>query len=248
MVRVILAAGAIFISSMQVAAAGCGPDQYFAASDYDHKTPLAKPERDFADDLRRAKAGDHLAQRNVAVSYETGYLVSRCDEQALFWYGKAAKGGDKEAQKWVTEHDEAERMAAGPSCVGTNCGVNADTGAQQMTLVARGAHGHFYTTLTINGVSVDAVIDTGASTVAISAVTASRMGISPQGFTQIRVGTANGVTTAYNKTIAQLQVGQLMLSNVEISVVPNTTGTLIGMSALRQLKVDVNNGYMTLSK
>ncbi len=239
---------AVFAFRSEAAFAGCGPDQYFSASDYDHKTPLSKPEREFADDLRRAKAGDRVAQRNVAISYETGYLVGKCDEQAAYWYGKAAKGGDKDAAAWVAEHDEADRLATGPDCVGANCSAGTGTGPQRMTLVARGAHGHFFTTLSINGVTVDAMIDTGASTVAISAAMATRMGISPQGFTPVRMNTANGVATAYIKTVPQVRLGSLDLSNVEVAVSQNNTMTLVGMSALRQLKVDVDKGYMTLSK
>src|SRR6185437_1137621 len=54
----------------------------------------------------------------------TGYQTGQCGEQAAQWYAKAAKGGDGTAQRWMAEHDEAERFAAGPTCVGSNCGGN----------------------------------------------------------------------------------------------------------------------------
>lgn len=241
-------AALIAVLSMQAAFAACGPEQYFSAADYDHKTPLAKPEREFADDLRRARAGDHIAQRNIAISYETGYLVSQCDEQAASWYGKAAKGGDKDAAAWVAEHDAADRLSRGADCIGTACSANAGTGPQHMTLSARGMHGQFFTTLTINDVTVDAMIDTGASTVAMSVVTATRMGIPFQGFMPTRVNTANGIALAYIKTVPQLRLGMFDLNNVEVTVIQSNTPTLVGMSALRQLQVSVDKGYMTLSK
>ena len=238
----------IAVVPMQSAFAGCQPEQYFSASDFDHIAPLGKPASEFADDLRRAKAGDHLAQRSIAISYETGYLVSKCDEQALYWYGKAAKGGDKEAVGWMAERDATEHLATGPDCIGENCRAATAPGAQRMTLAARGSHGHFFTTLTINGVSVEAMIDTGASTVALPALTATRMGISPEGFTPVRMSTANGIAMAYVKTVPQLRLGSFDLNNVEVTVSQGNTMVLVGMSALRQLKVDVDKGYMTLSK
>ena len=237
---------AVFALPVQVAFADCGPEQYFAASDFDHKTPLAAPPREFADDLRKAKAGDHTAQRNIAISYETGYQVGQCDEQAAYWYAKAAKGGDKAAAQWVEEHAAAERLAARPSCIGDACNA-MDSGPQRMTLVASGASGHYFTTLSINGVTVNAIIDTGASTVAMSTDTAKKLKISDEGFTRRLGVTANGVVTAYSKTIPQIQVGSIDVRNVEIDVLQSATPTLIGMSALRQLKVSVDNNNMTLS-
>jgi len=239
---------AVLVLPAQGVFAACGPDMYFSESDYDHKAPMAAPSREFAEDMRMAKAGSRTGQRNVAVSYEAGYLVGKCDEKAAYWYAKAAKGGDDIAIKWVAARNYREKFSIGPECIGPGCDPDADDGPQYMSLSASGTRGHFFATITINGVSVVGMIDTGASTVAMSPATAALLGISGEGFSAQKVNTANGVTVAFDKVIPRMKVGPLSVSNVEISVAPNTTMTLIGMSALRQLKMSAVDGLMTLSK
>ncbi len=61
-----------------------------------------------------AKAGNAMEQRNVAVSYDAGYLVAACPEKAHFWYQKAAGNGDQIARKWLARYDKFEEIHDGP--------------------------------------------------------------------------------------------------------------------------------------
>lgn len=237
-----------FALPMDAAWAACEPDVYFSESDYAHTTPLATPSREFADDMRSAKAGNRTGQRNIAVSYETGYLVAKCDEKAAYWYAKAAKGGDAVAAKWIAERDMLDKMATGPSCIGASCDADGDDGSSPTSFSIGGSHGHFLANVTINGVTVVGLIDTGASTLAMSPATAHAMGITGEGFHFQRSITANGGVVALDKVIPHVKIGPLTVTNVEISVMPRLSITLIGASVLRQLKMSTANETMTLSK
>lgn len=125
--------------------------------------------------------------------------------------------------------------------VGSN-GLNA----HNLTLIANSNH-QYSTTLTINGITVPGHIDTGATFVTVSLGTASQLHISSDGTQFNQLQTANGVISAANKKIAVLKVGNFELYNIEICIVADSP-TLIGMSALSQLKFSNENGNLVLSK
>ncbi|MDO7710355.1 MAG: TIGR02281 family clan AA aspartic protease, partial [Pseudomonadota bacterium] len=78
--------------------------------------------------------------------------------------------------------------------------------------------GMYLTVGSVNGYSVDFLIDTGASVVAFNAATAIRLGLdylnAPAGMVQ----TASGVEKAYQVTLDQIQVGDIQLPNLEAMV------------------------------
>ncbi|WP_176785944.1 retropepsin-like aspartic protease [Propionivibrio dicarboxylicus] len=198
--------------------------------------------------LRAAGNGNAAEQRNLAASYESGYLVSSCKEKAVRWYRQAARNGDEQAQRWVAQFEALEKLAQGPECSDYLCDASAgDDGPRVMTLRS-GRYGHFFADLTINGVTArDAVIDTGASDVAISTATAGLMGISLQG-TETRASTANGVVAGITKIVPQLRVGQITLKGVRVTILPNLGRPLVGMSFLGRLKMSAAYGQMVLSR
>jgi len=115
-----------------------------------------------------------------------------------------------------------------------------------LTLIANSNH-QYSTTLTINGVTVPGFVDTGATFVTISLETANRMRISNEGAQPGRMQTANGEIGAAKKTLSVIRIGKFELYNVEVAIVANSP-TLIGMSALSQLKFANENGNLILSK
>ena len=239
----LLGSGCLF--SIASFAAECGTESYSSSDDYSATYPLTKPTVEFSKMLAAAKRGDALAQHNLAVSYDAGYLVNKCPEKAAYWYRRAASGGDEVAKKWVSEQNQLNELATGPECLGSNCYV-ASSGPQTMTLNAD-SHGHFRTGITINGVEVVGLIDTGASLVSISAPTANAMGITVAGSHAARSQTANGIIMTFNQLVPTVRIGSIALDNVEIAITPNSP-TLIGMSILNRLHMSEANGQMILSK
>lgn len=131
---------------------------------------------------------------------------------------------------------------------GTNSKTFANESAvsNSLTLLANDNH-QYTTTLTINGVTVAGFVDTGATYVSISAATATRMHISLDDAQPRYMQTANGMVVTGKKMVAMMKVGKFELYNVEIAILANSP-TLIGMSALSQLKFSNENGNMVLSK
>ena len=110
--------------------------------------------------------------------------------------------------------------------------------------------GHFNADFKLNGRSIDAMVDTGATLVAINLSTARRIGIqlTPADF-KYEVNTANGKTRAASATIERLQIGRILVENVDAVVLDDKAldGTLIGVSFLNRLaKYQVENGALLL--
>lgn len=97
-----------------VAAALSCREAFYSPADINHEHPLPKPSGEFLKSYKQAKAGNAMEQRNIAVSYDAGYLVAACPEKARYWYRKAADGGDPVAQKWVGRDDRLQEIADGP--------------------------------------------------------------------------------------------------------------------------------------
>jgi len=109
-------------------------------------------------------------------------------------------------------------------------------GGERTVILTANRQGHYVGTLQLNGQEVDFLLDTGATMVAVSSDVARRTGMK-QG-RAYQTATANGLTTVYQSHIDQLQLGDIVLTNLSASIVPNLTGSeiLLGMSALKHLE------------
>jgi len=112
------------------------------------------------------------------------------------------------------------------------------------------ARGHFTTEFKLNGRRVEAMVDTGATLVAINLTTAKKIGIKLEAADfKYSVDTANGSTRAATATISELQIGRIYVKDVQAVVLDDKAlnGTLIGMSFLKRLdKFQVENGALLL--
>ena len=110
--------------------------------------------------------------------------------------------------------------------------------------------GHYAATFKLNGRSIDALVDTGATLVAINTSTARRVGISvnPSDFKH-EVSTANGTIKAAMVNVDSLQIGRISLDDVQAVVLDDKalTTNLIGMSFLNRLgKFQAQDGALLL--
>lgn len=113
-------------------------------------------------------------------------------------------------------------------------------------------HRGMYTTVgSINGVSVSFLVDTGATTIAMNANQARRLGIDFRvtGKTTM-VGTASGVAKAYRVTLDKVTVGPIVLHNIVAVVMEGgyPVQTLLGMSFLGQLELLREGTVMRIKK
>jgi aspartyl protease family protein len=114
------------------------------------------------------------------------------------------------------------------------------------------ARGHFMGDFKLNGRQINAMVDTGATLVAINATTAKHIGInlSPADF-KYEVETANGTARAASATIDNLQIGRIYVEGVQALVLDDRAldGTLIGMSFLKRLdRFEVADGMLVLAQ
>ena len=116
--------------------------------------------------------------------------------------------------------------------------------------LAADPRGHFLADFKLNGRRVEALVDTGATAVAINASTARRIGLSLKNSDfRHSVSTANGETRAAAVMLDRIEIGRIHVENIEAVVLDDKalSGALIGMSFLKRLgKFQVENGALLL--
>ena len=131
---------------------------------------------------------------------------------------------------------------------GTRLGSStAGSGTGQVTLTAD-SRGHFFANGSINGSSVRFLVDTGASTIALSVEEARRLGINYLTGRRLRVSTANGSANGYGLMIDNVRIGDITLNNVECMVVEGggLPIALLGMSFLNRTQMKRDGDILTL--
>ena len=118
-----------------------------------------------------------------------------------------------------------------------------------MAVLQADARGHYVTEIGINGRPTRAVVDTGATGIAFSRNEAERLGIAWQGGRPITVQTAAGPRPGYVVTLDSVQVGGIVLRQVDaiVSSVPDAPAiTLLGMSFLGRLEMKQQGNQLLL--
>jgi aspartyl protease family protein len=112
------------------------------------------------------------------------------------------------------------------------------------------ARGHFLVNASINGQSMRALVDTGASTVALNLSDAQRLGLNLAGAQRISMNTAGGVRQGLRARLASVQVGDIVLRDVEatVSVDNELPIVLLGMSFLNQVDMQRSGSALTLTR
>ena len=99
------------------------------------------------------------------------------------------------------------------------------------------SNGHFYTSAIVDGVTVEFMVDTGATQVALTLSDAKRLGFDPEelNFCE-RISTVNGETVAAEVLINSIRIGQVEIFNISALVVGSmSVPSLLGMNFLSEL-------------
>jgi aspartyl protease family protein len=130
-------------------------------------------------------------------------------------------------------------------------GTSAQNGLRSLS-IARDARGHFQTEGRIDGQRIDFMVDTGASVVALNEKSAARFGLRPsRGDYNATVTTANGTIKAARTRLAMVELGGLVVRDVEAMVLPDEalSENLLGLSFLSKLRrFEYANGKMVLEQ
>jgi aspartyl protease family protein len=131
---------------------------------------------------------------------------------------------------------------------GTRIGsAAAGPGSGQVTLSA-GTGGHFWAPGAINGVSIRFLVDTGATSIALSSDAAKRLGLNYLAGARVNVKTANATLTGYRVNLDTVRVGDITLNSVEGIVLEGRypEDALLGMSFLNRMQMKRDGDTLTL--
>ena len=138
------------------------------------------------------------------------------------------------------------RVGDAPASVGEQ--VGSKSSGSKIVLTA-GDGGHFLTAGSINGKSVQFMVDTGATAVAMGAAEAKRMGIDYTAGKPVRMSTANGATIGYLLTLSSVRIGDVEVQNVEAIVAQQSMPyVLLGNSFLTRFSMRRDNDQMVLER
>ncbi|MGB9193757.1 MAG: TIGR02281 family clan AA aspartic protease [Azonexus sp.] len=127
-------------------------------------------------------------------------------------------------------------------------GAAAADGTGKVVMTADN-QGHFFTTGTVNGVSVRFLVDTGATMISLGASDARRIGLDfnrgQKGMTQ----TANGQSAVSKIQLDTVRIGDVTLHNVDALIHQTEMPmALLGMSFLNRMEMQRDGSTMTLKK
>ena len=110
--------------------------------------------------------------------------------------------------------------------------------------------GHYYARVKLNGRTVRMLVDTGATTVALSGNMARQLGIAYANGQRMRSATAGGIVNSFLVRVNEMNLEGITRYNVPVSVIEGSHPDipLLGMSFLGQLKIQQDNGELVISE
>ncbi|OQW56530.1 MAG: peptidase [Proteobacteria bacterium SG_bin9] len=118
--------------------------------------------------------------------------------------------------------------------------------------LAKDGRGHFSADARVDGRNISVMVDTGASVVALNESTAARIGFRPsRSDYTANVSTANGSVKAARTRLASVDIGGVVVRDVEALVLPDSalSENLLGMAYLSRLKrFEYANGRLVLEQ
>ena len=152
--------------------------------------------------------------------------------------------------------DMADKMTSSPALAKSASQkapveVAAPTGGRSLS-IPRDGRGHFQTEGRIDGQRIAFMVDTGASVVALNEKSAARFGFRPsRSDYNATVSTANGTIKAARTRLAMVDIGGIMVRDVDAMVLPDEalSENLLGLSFLSKLKrFEYANGRLVLEQ
>src|SRR5262245_43599789 len=147
-----------------------------------------------------------------------------------------------------------QQVAAAPSAMAatrTSSPPSASASNSRTVTLSRGKGGHFWTDARVDGRRLELVVDTGASTIALRASDAARLGIHPTARDySVNVATANGITRAALVHLRMVEVGNIVVRDVPALVHGDEAlgVNLLGMTFLSKLRWTHERGKLILEQ
>lgn len=188
------------------------------------------------------------ADIEVLALFENAALLSVDGEQKLLKVGQTGPQGVRlvaaDSRGAKVTHNGKEFSLNLSQHIGSDF-TDADKSTHKVLL---NQSGQYLTHGKINNRSVQMMIDTGASVVALSRKHASQLGLRMSRATPVQVKTASGVAAAFSLTLESVQLGTINVPNVKAVVVQADypEHVLIGQSFLQFVELTERGGVMQL--
>lgn len=128
-------------------------------------------------------------------------------------------------------------------------GASASSGRGTRISLTESSGGHFMTAGQINGRAVQFMVDTGATSIAMSTADAERAGISYKSGQAVQISTANGTAQGFRIKLNSVRVGDVEVYDIDAVVTPQPMPfMLLGNSFLTRFQMKRDNNLMTLDK
>jgi len=112
--------------------------------------------------------------------------------------------------------------------------------------VQRHPNGHFYLPATVENVPATFMVDTGASVTSVSSELARQAGI--RNCKEVQFQTANGPANGCIALVARMTLGNFVLENITVAVMPNSETNLLGANVLRNFQVRQSDTSMLIGR
>lgn len=141
-----------------------------------------------------------------------------------------------------------ERVQLGGQPYTVGAGAEGGGAVQSITLVAD-SRGHFVTAGSVNGAPITFLVDTGASSVALTPEQAKSAGINYMAGQTGYARTANGVVQTWRVKLDKVTINGLTLQDVDGTILPaGSDVALLGMSFLNRLNMSRDGSTMILKR
>lgn len=129
-----------------------------------------------------------------------------------------------------------ERITELAGTMGEQLGVAEQSVEGDTVRIRQSVDGHFWAVAQLNGVERRMLIDSGATSTAISEATARAIGVTPRRVPPVMLSTANGTIQAARGRIETVRIGSLETRDLSVVISP-TFGELdvVGMNFLSRL-------------
>ncbi|WP_018905460.1 TIGR02281 family clan AA aspartic protease [Variovorax paradoxus] len=128
-------------------------------------------------------------------------------------------------------------------------GGGGGTGGGSRIVLPADSRGHFMTQGAINGRPVTFMLDTGATSIALSADDAQRIGLDYSKGQRIQMSTANGVSSGYRLRLQSVRVGDVEVYDIDAIVSPQPMPfVLLGNSFINRFSMRRDADQMVLEK
>ena len=153
-----------------------------------------------------------------------------------------------QAEQAVVELDGKRVNLRMDTPVSIGGGGGSGAGGSRIVLPAD-SRGHFMTQGAINGRPVTFMLDTGATSIALSADDAQRIGLDYSKGQRIQISTANGMSSGYRLRLRSVRVGDVEVYDIDAIVSPQPMPfVLLGNSFINRFSMRRDADQMVLEK